>query len=95
MTFLNIRPLTFAILTALVVTGCSVYENQGRKSFEADSSGRTLSLASLDMHEPETCWTQNANEALWQINDNNSLSVKKISHDKIQVCMEPQHQNEE
>ena len=78
--------LTFCLL--MTSTACSVYKSQGRKNFESNAPASTAGVSSVQTndHQTETCWTQSANEALWQVDPGVPLYVEKISDTEIQVC---------
>ncbi len=73
-----------------------MYKSSGRKSFESKTPGnlRTSSLASGMASEEDginvdadTCWNQPAQDPLWHIDPNVSLSVSPLNNEEIQVCI--------
>ena len=76
--------LSLAICVLISSSACSVYKSQGRKNFESNASTSTAGVTSVQT--AETCWTQSANEALWQVDQGIPLFVEKISETEIQVC---------
>jgi hypothetical protein len=80
----------FVLLTLFLgLTGCSVYKSAGRKSFEGRAPEAVRSLQSEDL-----CWSQLATEPLWDINDEQILTVTKLGDDQIQVCTSNHEENQ-
>ncbi len=82
----------------LCLSGCSVYQSQGRKNFENYAPGRVQTNVGVSAiiagAEPKklitstTCWTQPRHQALWNHGEAGStLVVQNINDDQITVCL--------
>lgn len=88
------------IFTSYLLTSCSVYKSTGRSSFEDKSTTNLPAVSTQAVHDNENqwsadddsnqddndCWSQPAQDPLWQVSDSETMSVKKINSQQIQVC---------
>ena len=78
---------------SLVIVGCQVYENDGRKSFENRAPSNTVASLQndegLSSENSSLCWSQPAKEALWQRDIDLEAHVKFLNSDTIEVCLIP------
>lgn len=83
-----------AIVVALI-SGCSVYKSNGRKSFEDRAPGsivnRNVGSGGSILSSDATCWTQPAQEPLWSIPENSMLTVQSLNAELLEVCLENQN----
>jgi hypothetical protein len=82
--------LSFTLLGASMLA-CSVYKNQGRKNFESNAPGQIQSFSitatkTMSTSDDTTCWQQPTSDPLWEVDDQGTLTVRKISPDEIEVC---------
>ena len=75
-----------AFVLILFLSGCSVYKNNGRKSFEnkAEGSVKTQSAASTNAN----CWVQDARDPLLPAAFASDFSIQVIANHDILVCTE-------
>lgn len=84
----------FFVSTALLsssLLACSVYKNQGRKDFESNAPGQvhSFSVTATKMtstSDDTTCWQQPASDPIWEVDEQGTLTVRKINSDEIEVC---------
>ncbi|PIS09720.1 MAG: hypothetical protein COT73_13095 [Bdellovibrio sp. CG10_big_fil_rev_8_21_14_0_10_47_8] len=69
-----------------LLLSCSVYQSAGRKTFENKSSDYRVQAVSVDQ---ATCWTQPANDPLWNVDLSEQLTVTRWDENEIRVCTLP------
>ncbi len=89
------------IISSCLLTSCSVYKSSGRSSFEDKSSTNLPAVSTQAVAENENqwsadeestedsddCWNQPVQDPLWQVADSETMTVKKINSQQIQVCL--------
>lgn len=75
------------ILITFILSGCSVYESQGRKDFESNVGGRTQTNVGISsVIATSECWIQAKNQPLWTQNQNSILIIKSLNETQMSVC---------
>lgn len=90
-----------AFLFALI-SGCSVYKSNGRRTFEDKAPGsvdrqaasQILQNSDSNLESQDTCWTQPTQEPLWSVPEQAQLSVHLINRELIEVCLESENSTE-
>lgn len=89
------RVILFSIAATALLSGCSIYRNKGRDQFEARAGGNVkteigVARAPEDVQlreDSESCWVQDAGEALWSTPVGSSLHVRRMNASQISVCL--------
>lgn len=89
------RVILSTLAVSTLLSGCSIYRNKGRDQFEARAGGNVkteigVSRAPEDVQlqdNSESCWVQDAREALWSTPVGSSLEVRRINGTEISVCL--------
>ncbi|MBX3018044.1 MAG: hypothetical protein KF767_09150 [Bdellovibrionaceae bacterium] len=95
------RVILSTLAVASLLSGCSIYRNKGRDQFEARAGGNVkteigVSRAPAHMdaqkdvqlnEDSESCWVQEAREALWSTPVGSSLVVQRLNESEISVCL--------
>lgn len=84
------------MVVGTLTSGCSIYRNKGRDQFEARAVGNVktevgVSRAPEDLQlteDSESCWVQDASEALWSTPVGSNLIVERLNESQISVCLQ-------
>lgn len=77
--------LSGTLTLASALSGCGIYQNQGRRSFESRSSGQLKTEIGMSQIRP--CWQQSADEPIWP-HENFQITVERKENNQLHICAE-------